>query len=220
MTGLMKVGAFSLAALFALPATAAELLPGGAVTAVGAARPGGLSLLDSRSESFTTFTGAGTLTSRVYSNDSSNPFGLDKLTFTYQLANGDDDGVPSEFFQLAVASFAGFQTDVSFDASVLSIGTVTPTFVQRGAGPGEQVVFSFLNPPVGGGAIGPGLSSAILVVQTDALGYANTISSIGGALAPNLDTLAPIAVPEPAGLGMLAVAAVFMRRSRRRHETR
>jgi hypothetical protein len=222
MSGCRRFVTFVIMAAVSLSAGTARatlLSPGNAVPAVGAARPGGVTLLDSRAEAFTSFTGSGLLTSQVLTNDSSNPFGLNKLTFTYKLDNTDADGVPSEIFELTVASFAGFQTDVSYD-SATTTGMVAPTFVQRGATPGEQVVFSFLNPPIGVGSIGSGFSSAVLVVQTNAASYAETVSSISGALAPNVHTLAPIAVPEPASLGLIAAAALLIPRRRRRRSTR
>ena len=55
----------------------------------------------------------------------------------------------------------------------------------------------------------------MLVVKTNASSYAETVSSISGALAPNVHTLAPIAVPEPASLGLLAASALFVQRRRR-----
>src|SRR5260221_373477 len=64
---------------------------GGAFVAGGAALP------------FSTATFNGTLTSTVYQNDPSNPFGPGDLTFTYQLTNSvtSSDGIE----RLALGSF-------------------------------------------------------------------------------------------------------------------
>src|SRR5688500_15151304 len=48
---------------------------------------------------------SGTLTSNVWTNDASNPFGTDRLTFTYLLTN--DTASTSGLNRLTIASFAG-----------------------------------------------------------------------------------------------------------------
>ena len=83
-------GVLMTAAAATPPVAAAPLVPGGAIVPVTELEPGsGATLLDSISESFATFTGTGTLHSQVYAADSTNPFGADKLTFTYRIENND-----------------------------------------------------------------------------------------------------------------------------------
>ncbi len=55
---------------------------------------------------------AGELISTVYHNDSSNPFGTDKLTFVYELSNNAASTIMLRRF--TVPGFANNQTDLSF----------------------------------------------------------------------------------------------------------
>jgi hypothetical protein len=179
---------------------AALLAPGSSITAPAESDPtgGSLSLLDSISSPFSTTSFNGTLISSVYSNDTSNPFGLGDLTFTYELilTNGPDSASA-----VSIGSFAGFHTDVSYQIPS-SIGPgFSPASVSRGPTGSQAVKFDF----TGNGYLPPGTNSALLVVQTDAgawvFGNATVLDSNGS---PNVQALTPTAVPEPACVALIA----------------
>jgi hypothetical protein len=146
---------------------------------------------------------AGVLTSTAFRNDSSNPFGLNALTFVYELSNSA--GSQNALGRLVVDSFAGFQTDVSFQPGP----GVDPRTIDRFT-PGD-VGFSFQAPT---GALLPGQNSDRLVIQTDAtiVGAANG-TVIDGATVSGIPTLGPF-IPEPASLGLLALGGLILRRRR------
>jgi hypothetical protein len=199
------------------------LLPGSAISAATSSDfsqsdPGsGATLVQSVTHTFATGTDSGSLVSSVYSGDSTNPYGADKLTFTYQISNTDSDATPTGISRLSLASFNSFSTDVSFQFTT----GIAPAFAQRGIAPaGEEVSFDFMNAPIGTGQIAPGQSSALLVIQTNATAYNNSIAGVGEAQATTVGTLAPIsvqtAVPEPASIGILTLGGLLLARRRRR----
>lgn len=214
----MECSLFVFAAMVALVlapvARAVELSPGQSTLVPGVAAPSGANLLDSLATPFTLPSATGTLTSKVLSNDASNPYGVDKLTFTYQFTNTSASGSPSGIFQLAVSSFEGALTDVGYVTPVVS-GEIAPYIAQRDLAPaGQYVAFSFFNPPIGSGIVAPGMSSAVMVVYTSATGYESSISSLTQALSTNVATLSPVAIPEPASMGLIAIAGLALRRRR------
>ncbi len=178
--------------LFPAPAEAGQPSPGAtqvAVVSVPFAAPGNFS---------------GILTSTAFTNDSTNPFGANRLTFVYQIAN--NAGSPNVLARGVFDSFVGFQSDASYQA-----GTgVAPTLVDRlTAG---DIGWSFN--AAGAGPIPAGASSARLVVQTDATFFgASNASIIDGAQVTGIPALGP-AIPEPTALGALALAGLVLRRRR------
>ena len=179
---------------------AVYLAPGGVLPGTFEPDPTGGTQLASQSVPFSYGVLQGTLTSSVISGDPSNPFGTG-LTFTYQVAVSALSGDSAS--QISVSSYAGFLTDASYNP--IAGGTVVPDFMSRSATPGNVVRFTFLTTP-----IGPGLSSALLVVQTDAALWAPTTAGITDGQTVNVSSYAPIAVPEPEtcalivmGLGLL-----------------
>jgi hypothetical protein len=157
---------------------------------------------------FVTATFTGTLTSTVLAGDPTNPLG--GLTFTYLLS--DSPASPGAIDRLTVASFMGATTDADF----VPAGGLPPTFIDRSID-SSTVGFSFLNPPVGPGALLPGTTSALLVVYTDSRGFAATLANIIDSNVARVASFAPVTViPEPstfvlAGLAALGLA-VFARR--------
>ena len=146
----------------------------------------------------------GVLNSTAFRNDSTNPFGLNALTFVYTVAN-------SQASQNALAravfdSFVGFQSDASWDAP----GTRPARVDRLTAG---DIGWSF-DVAGGIGPIQPGATSARLVVQTDATFFgASNASVIDGAIVTGIPAIGP-AIPEPASLGALALAGLVLRRRR------
>jgi hypothetical protein len=178
-------------------------LPGGVVVAGGVPVP------------FATATFVGTLTSTVLAGDPTNPFvGGGGLTYTYLLANVP--GSPGAIDRLTVADFTpapGF-TDSDY---VAGPGPgLPPTFIDRSVD-GTTVGFSFLNPPIGPGALAPAMTSDLLVVYTADPVFAATLANVIDSNVARVASFAPKSViPEPstfvlAGLAALGLA-VFARR--------
>jgi hypothetical protein len=185
--------------LTASAAQAATLVTGGVqFPATAEPSPGG-SVEFSTSEAFSGPTASGLLISKVLSGDTSNPLG--GLTFTYQLTLDAGD---FEIARLQVADFTG----LSIDASYVSGSGTAPTATKRGTS-GSAIDFSFIN-----GVLHGGSSSTVLVVQTSATSYQQTMATL---VTPSLDTvgsLAPVAVPEPGSwlLAVLGMPLIWRRR--------
>ena len=198
----------------AAPSLALPLAPGSTLfPAPAGPPPGGAPALGGGPlvAPFVTATFTGTLTSTVLTGDPTNPF-PGGLTFTYLLS--DSPASPGAIDRLTVASFVGFATNADFVPG----GGLPPTFIDRSLD-SSTVGFSFLNPPVGPGALLPGTTSALLVVYTDSLAFAATLANIIDSNVARVASFAPVTViPEPstfilAGLAALGLA-VFARRRR------
>jgi hypothetical protein len=153
---------------------------------------------------------SGTLTSRVFNNDPTNPFGPTGLTFTYEITN-----VASSvhvLHRLTSSNYTGFNTDVSF-----SPGTgVRPHQADRTTA--DVVGFNFTETAFGGfGLITPGSQSRMLVVQTNATQHMDSfVSLINGGIS-TVPSFSP--VPEPGTwilslIGLLGFGALIRRRGR------
>jgi hypothetical protein len=153
---------------------------------------------------------SGTLTSKVFSNDPTNPFGATGLTFTYELSNAASS--VHVLHRLSASNFTGFSTDVNYGP-----GTgVQPYQADRSTA--DVVGFNFTETAFGGfGVIQPGTQSRLLVVHTNATQHISSdVSLINGGVS-TVPSFSP--VPEPgtwilASLGVLGIAA-FIRRIRR-----
>jgi len=161
----------------------------------------------------------GTLTSSVYDMDSGNTSGSTALTFTYQITNFV--GSLHDLHRFTVSSFANFTTDVSYFSP--TAGAV-PTFIDRNPA-GDVVGFSYPITIPGvfvGTPIAPGVTSALMVIQTDAQLYKTTLASVINGSVTMVLSLAPDRlVPEPSTLtlgamGLVGTAIVALRRRRRR----
>jgi len=190
--------------------TVYTLSPGTSVAALPSSYPVGGTLVATTSSPFSAGVISGTLVSSAFLFDASNPYGAGTnggLTFTYQLSISSSS--PDGSSEMTVSSFSSFLTDVSYN----TVGSdVNPSNFSRSSG-GDTVRFIFLNQPVGDGQ-----TSALLVVQTDALGFQATMAGIIDALTVNVASLAPIAVPEPASSALillgLGAMGLCLRRSK------
>jgi hypothetical protein len=145
---------------------------------------------------------AGTLTSSVWL-DSATGF----MTFTYQLTNAAAS--PNAITRMTIDDFTGFTTDASFQTPA---GGLAPSSADRLLA--HVVGFSFLGAPVGLGALAPGTTSAVLVVQTNAPAFVPRFASvIDGGQVPDVLSFGP-AIPEPASLGLLALVGGLLARRR------
>jgi hypothetical protein len=189
----------------ALGVQAVPLLPGSSIALPAEPDPIGAGLVASLSMPFSAPTFSGTLISKVWNNDASNPFGPGFLTFTYELRN--DAVSPDPIDRFTLSSYAGsqvFQTDASYQGPGL-LPAIVPTSVVRNP-TGNQISFNFTGPFQG--TLLPGSSSPVLVIQTDSQGYQNSIAGIINSSSANVATFAPLAVPEPASAALLLLGGL------------
>jgi len=156
---------------------------------------------------------AGTLTSTAIKNDSANPFGPNLMTFVFKLSNG--------------------ATSMSSIERMTNIGFFDPTFgwqtnvTQLNDGLGAAKVdrsvsadvlgWSFTNHNGGPGFLDPGLTSASLVVHTNAPGVDFSLANIIVGSVVQVQSLQPsisIIAPEPATIGLLLISGGLMLRRR------
>lgn len=198
------------AMLFSAPAAWATPIVPGAVQfpAIAEPDPVGATLVFSTGPlSFSSATLDGTLRSTVWSNDATNPFGPNALTFTYELSASLAS--IHDIVRLAVSNFDSFQTDASFNPA----SGVPPTFISRSLD-GEVMGFSFIAP-----ALDAGQTASLLVVQTNATAFQSTTAFLINGTTASVSSLAPIAatVPEPStiALALLGGLILVVRRFRR-----
>jgi hypothetical protein len=198
------------AGVLATPARGALLTPGGTLfPAPGEPDPIGGTVLQSLTVPFIAVDFTGILTSRVIQGDTTNTLG--GLTFTYQVSNTDTDASPTDINRVTVTNYTGFLTDVSFQVG----SGLSPTLVDRGLPPaGLEVGFGFEN-VIGQGAVRPGQTSALLVVQTNAPLWVPTFASVIDGGVASVASLGP-AVPEPTSLVGLALGGVALLHRRRK----
>lgn len=185
---------------------ATTLLPGSTLSLSSEAEPVGASILTFVSSPFagvdvlgnTNFTG--TLTSTVWTGDTSNPY-FGGLTFTYLLSNNASSADP--LVRMTLSRFDGFQTDVSY----FGLGSV-PTSVERSlSNSGRQVAFNFETPF----RLQPGNSSALLIIQTDAFAWQYGNASVIDDATANALTLVPAnVIPEPSSLALLVIGGMML----------
>jgi hypothetical protein len=180
----------SIAAIFisTLSLQAVSIFPGTTLSpSVFEPLPTGVTVVNTLSTPFASATLAGNLLTRIYNNDSSNPWGTDKLTFVYQLTLSDE--LTDAATRFTVSSFSGFHTDVSYDNSA-SPTSILPIDFTRSTGVGAVAGFDF-----GVTGISPGQTSALLIVQTDAIDYKLTLAGVIDGSVASPHSFAPLAVP-------------------------
>jgi hypothetical protein len=157
------------------------------------------------SQAFVAPTFSGTLISKVWSGDTSNPwFALGGLTFTYEISN--DLLSPDPIDRFTLSSYAGFFTDASYTSPNFLVPVVPTTVVRNPSG--NQISFNFTG--LFEGTLIPGASSAVLVLQTDATSYQNSIAGVINSSSANVATFAPLAVPEPASAALLLLGGLAL----------
>jgi hypothetical protein len=159
--------------------------------------PGGGILAQLVNVPFATSSYNGTLTSTVLVGDPSNPLG--GLTFTYLLQN--NVGSPGEIDRLTVSPFNGFATTVEYVAG----GGQAPTYIDRSVD-SSTVGFSFLQPPVGPGALLPAQTSDLLVIYTNAPTFIPTLANVIDSNVARVASFAP--APEPSTFVLCSLAAL------------
>jgi len=163
---------------------------------------------------FTAPTFSGTLTTTVWAGDVSNPWG--GLTFTYELVNNAVS--PDAIDRFTLSSYLGFQVDASYqmvagnESNIMPSGVIPSSVVRNVAG--NQISFNFADPLLQPTLL-PGSSSVILVLQTDAQTYQNTLAGVINSSTANVPTFAPLAVPEPTTTAVVILGALGMARRRK-----
>ena len=198
-----------LVAVLANSAMATLLAPGGTVAPGPTGSPAGAALVvDSGPQPFASVDGtsfSGTLRTQVFTNDAGNPFGLNRLTFTYLLTNNGPDALE----RLVTINFQGYQTDVGTNA-VLVPG-ILPVAADRSAN-GRVVGWDW----TGGPGVGPGGNSTLLVIHTDATQHQAAQNSVINGSVAVVNSFGPVPIPEPATMGLAGLAALgFVARRRK-----
>ena len=178
-------------------AQAVSLVPASSIALPSEAEPVGASLVTSSVLNFSSLTFSGTLTSKVWSGDTSNPFG--GLTFTYQISNDAVSADPID--RLTLSSYAGFQTDASY----FGAGIVPTSAVRNPAG--NQVTFDFAGQFQG--TLVAGSTSPLLILQTDSAAFQVSNAAVINSSSVNVATFAPLAVPEPTAAVIFVAGAII-----------
>ena len=205
----------------------AFLAVGGAMLTPAEPDPTGGVVVGFLSQPFATAPGpgqfSGTLTTTVIKDDPSNPYAnignsdpsTHGLTFVYQLHN---DAVSfNPLARITSVDFTPFLTDVSYQPGG---GLLPPTSTDRSSSP-STIGWSFTGAPLGLGKILPGMTTAPLVVQTNAPGFVDVLANIIDGSVVQAATYGPIPdplfAPEPSALALLLVGAFgIVPRCRRR----
>lgn len=203
----LRTFAFCGALLAATAFTQAALIaPGVTALALPEADPTGGTVIASQTQPFATAGYSGTLTSQVISGDPSNPLG--GLTFTYAIQSNVVG--TNAMTRLAVNGYTSFTTDMSYKPGT---GTVAATINDRTA-TGDVVGFTYIAPPLGNGVIVPGALTNLMVVQTNAVAYRPTIAIVIDGAITQVDSYAPMVIPEPVSAGAMLLGTALLRRRR------
>jgi hypothetical protein len=176
-------------------ASATPLKPGTTTRSISKSNPIEGMMLFSTNINLTSSSFSGILASSVLMDDPGNPYG--GLTFTYQLTCDAFGYTPVS--SISINEFGSFLTSVSYESP--TEGRDDPAQASRteeSLGVGTTVTFDFLTGLEGG------QSSACLIIQTSAKSW--TWSS-GSACFGSCSTYTacPRPVPEPTGIGLLAL---------------
>jgi hypothetical protein len=176
-------------------ASASPLSPGATIQLRLASEPDDARLVAHTNFSFTSGSFSGTLTSKVWADDDSNPWG--GLTFTYKLFNASSCLESLGLF--ALRGFADSLVDVNYSGS-----GIAPRTVSRSVS-GSEIAFGFLTRH-GAETLLSGDTSAWLVIQTSCNTWG--VNQLVGMDAEMVaaTTFAPVAVPEPAAVTLLGLA--------------
>lgn len=174
--------------------------------------PVGASLLASTTQNFLAPSSfSGTLVSKVWTNDTSSPFGVG-LTFTYELIM-DPNPSAQPVSRFTLSSYQGFLVDASYTNGTAGLG-VPPLSIGRNL-LGDVIRFTFED-GFGNATLLQGMNSRLLVLQTDATYWQNSIAGVIDGATANVATFAPAVIPEPSSmlLGAAGLVLLLVRRGR------
>ena len=190
--------------------------------------PGSPPLLNLTNGTFSFGSGAGLLTGNYFEAVLVDPLGVTCtgcLDFAFQV--NEDGGLSSGIFNVILSRFFGYTTDVGYipgtGGTGAGPGNGDPLSVSRGSG-GGGIGFRFSAPGVTGNTIGPGGSTDILVVATNATSY-DALGSLaisgGNGTSPAIGTITGLfeptfVVPEPSTALLLCLGLVGIMVSRKR----
>jgi hypothetical protein len=192
---------------FVAGAKAVIILPGQALPTTGVTSFAGPKVADSGLVPFTgtdiasniVFTGL--LDTQVYADAG----GLD---FVYQISNNANSA--DSILRLTASGLTGYSTDGDYIAGT---GAAAPFLVNRSSDT-DTVGFSFL----AAAGVQPGQTSDIMVIKTDATAFMPSTVSIQDGGNANVDSFAPVAVPEPVSAAIVAFG--FSALALRRHKNK
>lgn len=207
--------AWIVAALFTAPVLAVPVSPGGFANLPGttvAVRPelAGVVIADV-TRPFSVDSGGGNFTTGTIQDRVVRETVAGTLDFYYIISNDVSSAGSVDF--VTRTNYTGFSTDVDWRSD--GVGTINPDQASRNAG-GDQVLFDFF----ASNLLFPGQVSREFFIKTDATVYNEggagslaVTSPIGGGTF-NFNTFQPV-VPEPgAGLALLGIAGIGLRRLR------
>jgi hypothetical protein len=200
---------------FATPqARAAALVPGGTSVPTAYSDPLAATILnDTGVQNYSVSGGGASMTGTgeawVVTNYASNPFGSNDLTFVYQISltgGTNASGKSSIVERLTMSAFDSFSTDVGYFATGAQ---KIPPLADR-SGDGDVVGFDYRT-----NVINVGDTTALLVINTNAVSYKTGSLSVQDGLTANLNGFSPTAAPEPStvataltGLGLVGLGAL------------
>ena len=207
-----SVCVLSIGAALALTAaaSAAPIFAGGAIIFPAAEPdvPAGANLVDSVTNPFASALYSGTVTSRVYTNDVTNPNGLNALTFVYIITSNPTSS--NGIARFTVNGYAGFNVDVSYRAPITG---VIPYFEDRQS-TGDVIGWSFGNVGPGYSLIMPGMTTTWLVAQTNATDYRTVISNVIDGSVTAVNAFGP-QIPTPGAAALFGAGLLASSRRRR-----
>jgi hypothetical protein len=207
---MIRFAAITAVAIVASASQAALIGPGGSVFMhAGQVGTVGTAVTGVLASPFANANFNGTLYSQVFTGTTGNTLG--GLSFAYLLVNNATSANALE--RLTINGYAGFQTDVTFDASITP-GSLAPVAADRSFGAGDVVGNFFGADAPGYSPLNPGTQSAVVIIHTDAPSWTTTIASVIDGLTAQVPTYAP-AVPTPGAAGLLGLGFVASARRRR-----
>lgn len=131
----------------------------------------------------------------VVSGWTGNQYGLNDLTFVYQVSLTGGIGSP-DIGSISVSNFASWNTD-AFYFNVPTSGQLSPDLFGR-ASTGAVVTFNYNS------VLLPGKTSALLIIATNALSFKSGAFNVQDGVTANLMAFSP--TPEPGAMALALIA--------------